>query len=65
MHVLAAAVRAADIGLLHLRYVVLLRKFLVAICAMESVLRHAISPANIIPPIFLEGCEFGQGYGEI
>ena len=44
MDVFAAAARALDLGFLDVGDVVLLGEFLVAICAMEGVMRHGVSP---------------------
>jgi hypothetical protein len=58
MHVLTAAIGALDLGFVDVGDVVLLGEFLVAVFAMIGVLRHGVSPGNIIAPIFEEGCEF-------
>ena len=44
MDVAAAAARALDLGLLDVGDVVMLIEFLVAVCAMEGVLRHSVPP---------------------
>jgi hypothetical protein len=55
VNILAAALRALDLGFLNIGDVVLLGEFLVAVRAMKSVLRHGASPSHIIAPIVVEG----------
>jgi hypothetical protein len=56
--VLAAAIWALDLCFVDVRDVMLLAKFLVAVCTMESVLRHKVRlRANIIAPGHVDEAE--------
>jgi hypothetical protein len=59
--ILAAAVRALDLSFVDVSDVMVLGEFLVAVLAVEGVLRHGDSPANMIALIVGEGWEFAVG----
>ena len=61
VNILAAAVRAVNFSFVDVGEVVVLGEFLVTVLAVEGVLRHGDSPANIIAPIVGEGWEFAVG----
>jgi hypothetical protein len=60
----ATAMRALDLSFIDVGDVVVLGEFLVAVLTMKDVLRHGVSPANMIAPIVVDGCEFGRCGGD-
>jgi hypothetical protein len=58
VNILAAAVRTVNFSFVDVSEVMVLGEFLVAVLAVEGVLRHGDSPGNMIALIVGEGWEF-------